>query len=183
MGSVSSRRVIRDLVPTCRGRYVTRLGTNRLSLISMPTYEFRCPDGHEFEKFYRSIGGAESQAACPVCGKPAERMMSAAGFAFKGSGFYLTDYGKNAHRGEAPPDAKSAAVTAGDAPAPAPSGDAAKADSAASTKTETAKGDGGKSNDASSTGSEAKKAESKKPDTKAADAKPAPAAPKSGTSE
>jgi len=28
--------------------------------------------------------------------------MSPAGFAFKGSGFYLTDYGKNAHRGTDP---------------------------------------------------------------------------------
>jgi putative FmdB family regulatory protein len=73
----------------------------------MPTYEFRCPLGHEFEKFYRSIGVAESQAACPECGKLAERMMSAgAGLVFKGSGFYLTDYGKNAHqnRGDAKPD-------------------------------------------------------------------------------
>jgi putative FmdB family regulatory protein len=64
----------------------------------MPTYEFRCPDGHDFEKFYRTISGAESQATCPICGKVSERRMSATGFAFKGSGFYLTDYGKNAHR-------------------------------------------------------------------------------------
>jgi putative FmdB family regulatory protein len=70
----------------------------------MPTYEFRCPQGHEFEKLYRTISGAEAQSACPVCGQVAERIMSPAGFAFKGSGFYLTDYGKNAHRdkGSAP---------------------------------------------------------------------------------
>ena len=43
----------------------------------MPTYEFRCPQGHEFEKFYRTISGAEAQAACPQCGEPAERVMSA----------------------------------------------------------------------------------------------------------
>ena len=149
----------------------------------MPTYEFRCPDGHEFEKFYRSIGGAESQAACPVCGKPAERMMSAAGFAFKGSGFYLTDYGKNAHRGEAPPDAKSAAVTAGDAPAVAPKGDGAKADSTASAKGESAKGDGAKSGETSGASTESTKAESKKPEAKPAESKPAPATPKPGASE
>jgi predicted nucleic acid-binding Zn ribbon protein len=36
-------------------------------------------------------------------------MTSAAGFAFAGPGFYLTDWlVKNAHRGEAPPDAKAA---------------------------------------------------------------------------
>ena len=73
----------------------------------MTTYEFRCPLGHEFERFYRSIGTAEAQTACPECGQMAERMMSAgAGLVFKGSGFYLTDYGKNAHQKKAP-EAKS----------------------------------------------------------------------------
>lgn len=65
----------------------------------MPTYEFRCPDGHEFEKFYRKISDAASELPCPVCGKVATRQVSGgAGLLFKGSGFYLTDYGKNAHR-------------------------------------------------------------------------------------
>lgn len=60
----------------------------------MPTYEFRCPLGHEFERFYRTINTAEAQTACPECGKMAERIMSVgAGLHFKGSGFYLTDYG------------------------------------------------------------------------------------------
>jgi len=65
----------------------------------MPTYEFRCPDGHEFERFYRKISDASPEVACPECGKPAVRKLSGgAGLHFKGSGFYLTDYGKNAHR-------------------------------------------------------------------------------------
>jgi putative FmdB family regulatory protein len=73
----------------------------------MPTYEFRCPLGHEFERFYRSIGTAEAQTACPECGQIAERMMSAgAGLVFKGSGFYLTDYGKDAHKKKAPGESK-----------------------------------------------------------------------------
>src|SRR3954469_24186613 len=69
----------------------------------MPTYEFRCPNGHTFERFYRSIGTSEAQTACPECGQMAERIMSGgAGLVFKGSGFYLTDYGKNAHQKKAP---------------------------------------------------------------------------------
>jgi putative FmdB family regulatory protein len=69
----------------------------------MPTYEYRCPDGHDFERFFRKISDAPGEVACPVCGKIAERRVSAgAGLLFKGSGFYLTDYGKNAHRGGAP---------------------------------------------------------------------------------
>src|SRR5437867_12958335 len=50
---------------------------------------------------------APSEVKCPVCGALAERQLSGGGgLVFKGSGFYLTDYGKNAHRGTAP-DAKS----------------------------------------------------------------------------
>ena len=73
----------------------------------MPTYEFRCPLGHEFERFYRSMNAAESQVPCPECGQMAERQVSGgAGLLFKGSGFYLTDYGKDAHKKKAPGDAK-----------------------------------------------------------------------------
>ena len=65
----------------------------------MPTYEYRCPEGHEFERFYRKISDATPELPCHTCGKPAERRLSGgAGLVFKGSGFYLTDYGKNAHR-------------------------------------------------------------------------------------
>jgi putative FmdB family regulatory protein len=69
----------------------------------MPTYEFRCPNGHEFERFYRKISDAEAVVPCPECAAIATRQLSAgAGLLFKGSGFYLTDYGKNAHRKAAP---------------------------------------------------------------------------------
>jgi len=66
----------------------------------MPTYEFRCPKGHEFTHFYKTMSTALTQLPCPECGAVADRQLSAgAGLVFKGSGFYLTDYGKNAHRG------------------------------------------------------------------------------------
>jgi len=73
----------------------------------MPTYEFRCPKGHEFEKFYRSMSAAQLQVPCPTCGKTAERQVSAgAGLVFKGTGFYITDYGKDGKKaatsGESP---------------------------------------------------------------------------------
>jgi putative FmdB family regulatory protein len=69
----------------------------------MPTYEFRCPKGHEFERFYKTMSTAPSEAKCPECGAVAVRQLSGGGgLVFKGSGFYLTDYGKNAHRGIAP---------------------------------------------------------------------------------
>jgi putative FmdB family regulatory protein len=81
----------------------------------MPTYEFRCPNGHEFERFYRKISDAAAELPCPECGKVAVRQLSGgAGLLFKGSGFYLTDYGKNAHRKAAP----AASSSGGDESAP-----------------------------------------------------------------
>src|SRR5438046_3668680 len=69
----------------------------------MPTYEFRCPNGHDFEHFYKTMSTAPSEAKCPECGALAVRQLSCGGaLVFKGSGFYLTDYGKNAHRKPAP---------------------------------------------------------------------------------
>ena len=62
----------------------------------MPTYEFRCPAGHDFERFYGKISDAPSETPCPECGAVAERRISGgAGLLFKGSGFYITDYGKD----------------------------------------------------------------------------------------
>jgi len=71
----------------------------------MPLYEFRCPSGHDFEKFYRSISSAPSEEKCPECGQVAVRLMSAAGLVFKGSGFYITDYGKDGKKDQTPPGA------------------------------------------------------------------------------
>ena len=62
----------------------------------MPTYEFTCPKGHDFEKFYRSMSSAPNAVECPICGAITERKMSGgSGLVFKGSGFYITDYGKD----------------------------------------------------------------------------------------
>ena len=58
----------------------------------MPTYEYRCEDcGHEFEAFQRMTEAPVKK--CPVCSGQVKRIISGgAGFIFKGSGFYITDY-------------------------------------------------------------------------------------------
>ena len=60
----------------------------------MPTYEYQCPAGHDFELFQKMSD--KPRAKCPACGKAATRKISGgAGLVFKGSGFYITDYGKD----------------------------------------------------------------------------------------
>ena len=103
----------------------------------MPTYEFRCPAGHDFERFFKTMSAAPSEVDCPECGAVASRQLSGGGgLLFKGSGFYLTDYGKNAHR-KAAPDAKSGGATEGGAKGAAGESKGAAKPSADSPKTET----------------------------------------------
>ena len=74
----------------------------------MPTYEYKCPAGHTFEKFYPTIND-QRRAKCPTCGRVAVRQISGgAGLVFKGSGFYITDYKRagekqSEHKDEAKP--------------------------------------------------------------------------------
>jgi putative FmdB family regulatory protein len=60
----------------------------------MPTYEYVCPTGHQFERIQKIT--EKPRTKCPVCGKVATRKISGGGgLVFKGSGFYITDYGKD----------------------------------------------------------------------------------------
>ena len=62
----------------------------------MPLYEYKCEKcGNQFEKIENH--SAPTTQKCSKCGGKAQRMISAAGIQFKGSGWYVTDYkGKNA---------------------------------------------------------------------------------------
>lgn len=68
----------------------------------MPTYSYVCSKcGHEFEKFQSMKDDALTVCPQDLCGqkrwghgKVRRQLGSGAGMIFKGSGFYITDYGK-----------------------------------------------------------------------------------------
>jgi len=58
----------------------------------LPRYDYECEDGHVFE--LKQSFSSEPKADCPVCGKPSTRQFSVVPIVFKGSGWYVNDYGK-----------------------------------------------------------------------------------------
>lgn len=58
----------------------------------MPIYEYKCQDcGHQMEAMQRVSEPALTD--CPACGKPElKKLVSAAGFQLKGTGWYVTDF-------------------------------------------------------------------------------------------
>lgn len=69
----------------------------------MPTYEYKCPKGHLFEKFYQTMNNRRI-VTCPTCGRKAERQLSGGGgLVFKGTGFYITDYKRAGEKKETEP--------------------------------------------------------------------------------
>ena len=70
----------------------------------MPTYEYECEEcGIAFEKFQSMKDDPIKK--CPECDGPVRRLISAgAGFIFKGSGFYITDYRSESYKRDAKKD-------------------------------------------------------------------------------
>jgi putative FmdB family regulatory protein len=65
----------------------------------VPTYEYKCPNGHVFELFKRIADPQPDK--CPVCGaSPVETVLYPVPVHFRGSGFYSTDYGRGGRKKE-----------------------------------------------------------------------------------
>jgi putative FmdB family regulatory protein len=63
----------------------------------MPIYEYRCPNGHTFERFQSMTAPAPEK--CDVCGaSPVEIVLYPVAVHYKGSGFYSTDYGRGSRK-------------------------------------------------------------------------------------
>ena len=84
----------------------------------MPTYEYQCKKcNYRFEEFQNI--SEKPLSRCPQCGGRVQRLIGAgAGFLFRGSGFYVTDYrsesfkkAEKAEKGESKGDKKENATS------------------------------------------------------------------------
>ena len=91
----------------------------------MPIYEYRCAEcGHQ-EEFLQKVSEPPLEQ-CPACHKAAFRkLLSAAGFQLKGSGWYATDFKGGAKKAAEKTDSKAGSTAE------------TKADSKPESKTET----------------------------------------------
>jgi putative FmdB family regulatory protein len=67
---------------------------------SLPLYEYQCTACGRFEiiqKFSDAL-----LTACPTCGREVQKLISAAAFQFKGTGWYVTDYARKSAPGDGP---------------------------------------------------------------------------------
>ena len=101
----------------------------------MPIYEYRCAECGFQKEFLQRVSDKPLKD-CPECGKPAlGKLLSAAGFQLKGTGWYATDFKGNGSKpaastgkSDAKQDNKSASA---DKPADSAGKDASKPASAA----------------------------------------------------
>ena len=118
----------------------------------MPIYEYRCADCGFQEEYLRKVS-EPPLTVCPSCGKPKfEKLLSAAGFHLKGSGWYATDFkggakpakdkaeqkpeAKSEAKSDAKPDSKGESKTDSKADAKPDSKGESKTDSKAESKTD-----------------------------------------------
>jgi putative FmdB family regulatory protein len=123
----------------------------------MPTYEYRCENGHTFEVMQRMSDGPVE--ACTVCGAPVQRVFHPVAVHFKGSGFYNTDYGtRKRSREKESADANKKSKDGATAKSGSESSSNGASDSGSGSSSNSDSGSG--SNSGSDSGSKPKKSES-----------------------
>jgi putative FmdB family regulatory protein len=81
----------------------------------MPIYEYQCSECGQKKEALQKLSDAPLKD-CPACGKPTlTKLISAAGFQLKGSGWYVTDF--RGGKSTKPETEKSSAKASGDSKA------------------------------------------------------------------
>jgi putative FmdB family regulatory protein len=63
-----------------------------LEVTAVPLYEYACAQDGRFEVIRKFSD--PPLGACPTCGQPVEKLLSAPAIQFKGQGWYVTDYAR-----------------------------------------------------------------------------------------
>lgn len=72
----------------------------------MPLYEYQCKKcKHKFEKIQKFSDKPIKK--CPECGGPVEKLLHAPAVQFKGTGWYVTDYGGKDKSEKSKPESSS----------------------------------------------------------------------------
>jgi predicted nucleic acid-binding Zn ribbon protein len=95
----------------------------------MPTYEFRCPDGSIIEARFKISEVPESIPTPDGTGVATRIISGGASLLFKGSGFYITDYGKDGKK-----DQRTGGASAAEGGSSSDSKSDSKSDSSSSAK-------------------------------------------------
>ena len=95
----------------------------------MPRYDYECQACHHVFEVKQSFS-SEPVAECPECGSGSRRLIHAVPIVFKGSGFYVNDYGKGKSPTSSSPESKESDAKSDD-------GSDSKSDSTADGKAST----------------------------------------------
>jgi putative FmdB family regulatory protein len=112
----------------------------------MPIYEYECLQcGKRTEVLQRM--GEGPIAACPACGGEVKKLISSPAFQFKGSGWYVTDYGGKKGGGsegksEGKSEAKSESKSEGKSESASESKSEGKAEKPAASESKSSSGSG-----------------------------------------
>jgi putative FmdB family regulatory protein len=79
----------------------------------MPIYEYRCEECGDFEEMQRITDAP--LARCPRCRRKVRRLISQTSFQLKGSGWYVTDYGRTGEGGKKKKESGGDGATASEA--------------------------------------------------------------------
>ena len=127
----------------------------------MPRYDYECDSCHHRFELKQSFD-SDPVATCPQCEHSARRKFHSVPVVFKGSGWYVNDYGKRGTAAGAPTESKDSADPAAKSAKSEGDGDAKpakKSDAKAEGKSDT-KSEGGSGESGAKAKSEASKAKS-----------------------
>jgi putative FmdB family regulatory protein len=124
----------------------------------VPLYEYQCKKcKHKFEKIQKFSDRPIKK--CPECGSPVEKVMHAPNVQFKGTGWYVTDYGGKSEKSKSDDASEKGSEKDKSEKAGSEKSSSEKKDSAA-------KEDSAKSKDKDKDSSSSKKSESKRSESK-----------------